>query len=69
MKIILYPPSLSRYGKFRKTAKFESLKLIDCKENNSYVDQDTTGIVIDGATVVQMISPSTAKTFGEYSKN
>ena len=66
MKIILYPPSLSCYGKFRQTAKFKSLKLIDCKENNSYVDQ---GIVIDGAAVVQMISPSTAKTFGEYSKN
>lgn len=60
------PPALSESGKLHLGTKSDLLR---CLENHSETRSDAptvTAKVLDGAVVVQMLKPGTAKTFEEY---
>ena len=61
-----YPPSISEYGKLRKTNKADFLRCLDKFVNALLTCPIANGKVIDGAAAVQMIKPIGVKTFGEY---
>ena len=63
------PPSLSLGGKLRIGTKAD---LLQCLSIEGPVPLDTPvvdALFIDGAAVVQMLSPGTARTFQEYANN
>ena len=63
-----YPPSLSDEGKLRPGNKADLLEpleqLVPSQDTGSH--PTVHAIILDGAAVVNMISPGTAKTFAEY---
>ena len=65
-----YPPSISEYGKLRKSTKADFVGILEsARETREVAPEDVTMKVFDGAAIVQMTRSSTVKTYGEYSKN
>ena len=63
-----YPPSLSEYGKLRKSNKSDFLKCLEDHGGTKIQFPEVAAEVIDGAAAVQMIKPEESKTFGQYCK-
>ena len=64
-----YPPSLSRFGELRSGTKADLLECL--KDTYPTPQEDTPGIdviLIDGAAVINMLNPGTAKTFSDYAE-
>ena len=63
----MFPPSLSDSGKMHQCNKSD---LLICLENLTESQPPTTpnvtSIILDGAVIVRMLKPGTAKTFEEY---
>ena len=60
------PPSLSVGGKLRIGTKADLLRCLPLEENQSSRAPIADVKLLDGAAVVQMLNPKTAKTFQEY---
>ena len=64
------PPSLSEDGKLRlpqkKSEQAECFQ--SCRTSQLKMPEEIDAIVIDGSVVVNMIKPTTEKTFAEYSR-
>ena len=61
-----YPPSLSDHGKLRTNSKSD---LVDCLEDFTTPVPDppaVDAIILDGAAVVHLLDPRTARTFKDY---
>ena len=63
-----HPPSLSEYGKLRKSNKSDFLKCLEDHGGTKIQFPEVTAEIIDGAAAVQMIKPEESKTFGQYCK-
>ena len=62
-----YPPALSDHGKIRKPCLSE--EKTECSKNTVYVSYerpDSHAALIDGAVMVQMNAPKSAKTYRDY---
>lgn len=64
-----FPPALSSYGKLRQTTKSDGIKILTKLHDPAYEEPDVTAIALDGAAIVQMVSPKTSKTMGQYCNN
>ena len=64
-----YPPALSVYGKIRHSAKSDTIKLFVQSGSEGKEELIVSGVVLDGAAIVQMTPACQSKTFGEYSDN
>jgi len=64
-----YPPSLSHAGRLRTGTKSDLLQCFKEMIPPSTEAPEVTCIIFDGAAIVQMLNPGTAKTFGEYAKD
>ena len=64
-----YPPALSVYGKIRHSAKSDTIKLFAQSGSEGKEEPIVSGVVLDGAAIVQMTPACQSKTFGEYSDN
>ena len=64
-----YPPSLSHAGRLRTGTKSDLLQCFKEMIPPSTEAPNVTCIILDGAAIVQMLNPGTAKTFGEYAKD
>ena len=62
------PPSLSEYGKLRKGNKADFLKCIKDHGDTKLECPTVTAKIFDGAALVQMLPPGSAKTFGQYAQ-
>jgi len=61
------PPSLSDRGKLRScTNKADLLRCIESDETDSPAIPVVDAVFLDGAAIVQMLSPGTSKTFQDY---
>ncbi len=60
------PPSLSNAGRLHLGVKSDLLVCLEGLSEAQSVAPSATNAVIDGAAVVQMLKPGTAKTFQEY---
>ena len=65
-----YPPALSQMGKLRSGTKSD---LVNCLEDlvptqMNAPNPSTQVMIIDGAAIVNMLQPGTAKTFSDYEK-
>ena len=61
------PPSLSQYGKLRPTNK----ALLSCLETETTTTTNVPSVdakMFDGAAIVQMLQPKTARTFQDYAE-
>jgi len=63
-----FPPSLSQAGKLRTGTKSDLLQCFEEIAPASTQAPEVTCVILDGAAIVQMLKPGTAKTFGEYAK-
>lgn len=62
------PPSLSQYGKLRPTNK---AALLTCLETDTTTTRNAPSVEVkmfDGAAIVQMLQPKTARTFQDYAE-
>ena len=64
-----YPPALSNLDEMRHNNKSDMLKIFSNKCDTQYEDQGVTAVVLDGAAIVQMIPPTSSKTFKGYCEN
>ena len=64
-----YPPALSVYGKIRDSAKSDTIKLFAQSGSEGKKESTVTGVVLDGAAIVQMTPACQSKTFVEYGDN
>lgn len=63
-----WPPSIADMGELRKGQKADLVKCLEGYVNTLQAQSpEVEVLVIDGAVVVQMLSPGTARTFQEYS--
>ena len=64
-----YPPSLSQFGELHSGTKAD---LLECLQDTYPTPQedipDIDVILLDGAAVINMLKPGTAKTFSEYAE-
>ena len=60
------PPSLSVGGKLRLGTKADLLHCLDLEEKQSVNTPIVDVKLFDGAAIVQILKPGTAKTFQEY---
>ena len=60
------PPSLSVGGEIRSTTKSDLLQCLDLKTQQHLHSPRVDAKLLDGAAVVRMLSPGSAKTFQEY---
>lgn len=60
------PPSISSGGKLRLGTKADLLRCIESKESQSESIPVVNAKFLDGAAIVQMLNPGTAKTFQDY---
>ena len=60
------PPSISNQGRLCSGTKSDILECMKVKKNHVAAARDATVVVIDGAVMVQMVRPTTAKTFHDY---
>ena len=63
-----YPPALSDGGRLYLGSKSD---LLVCLEGHAELQSEAptlTAVVLDGAVIVHMLKPGTAKTFGEYAQ-
>ena len=61
-----YPPSLSVHGSLRLGKKSDLLGCLEDLAETSGVEAETDTIILDGAAIVNMVTPGTAKTFDDY---
>lgn len=65
-----WPPSLSQNGQLRGGQKADLVKCLTSttilNENPAVTQPDVQAIILDGAVIVQMLLPKTARTFEEY---
>ncbi len=60
--------SIYQYGKLRKGTKADFLACIEGKDNIAEENEVSMSVkIIDGAAMAQMLKPTHAKTFGDYS--
>ena len=64
-----YPPSLSIYGDIRSTDKSDTIKILENLVESCSTKPKFTAEILDGAAVVQAITPKVSPTFGRYCKN
>jgi len=67
-----YPPSLSQHGKLRIGSKSDLLSCLTHLNSSDLPDLAALAVdayVLDGAVIVQMLSPGTSKTFADYRDN
>jgi len=64
-----YPPSFSQEGKLRTGTKNDLLQCLEEMISPSTQAPEVTCVILDGAAIVQMLNPGTAKTCGEYTKD
>ena len=62
------PPSLSQAGKLRAGTKSDLLQCLEEMIPPNSQAPEVTCVILDGAAIVQMLNPGTAKTFGEYAE-
>ena len=60
------PPSLSLEGKIRPSAKSDLLHCLELCEKQLLQAPKVDAIILDGAAVVHMLHPGTARTFQDY---
>jgi len=69
----LFPPSISSFGKLRKAInKSDLLPCLELSVKSAFpVEKDplVSSIVLDGSSVIHMLSPGVTKTFSEYCNN
>ena len=64
-----YPPSLSKFGELRSRTKADLLWCFkDTYPPPTYAIPDVEVILLDGAAVINILKPGSAKTFSEYSE-
>ena len=59
-----WPPSLAKLGQLRDGQKADLLKCLP--ESPSLGKPEADAVILDGSVIVQMIKPTTARTFDEY---
>ena len=64
-----WPPSLAQAGRMREGKKSDLVKCMEKVSRATEVSPQVDATIIDGAVVVQMMSPGTARTFQEYAAN
>ena len=62
------PPALSDGGSIRLGVKSDLLSCLETLSEPTSVVPPTSCIVLDGAVIIQMLKPATAKTFSEYAQ-
>lgn len=62
-----WPPSLSELGQLRGGVKADLLKCLPYTTPQSPAQPAVDAVILDGAVIVQMLEPRTARTFDEYS--
>ena len=62
------PPALSDGGSIRLGLKSDLLSCLETLSEPTSVVPPTSCIVLDGAVIIQMLKPATAKTFSEYAQ-
>ena len=63
-----WPPLLSQHGQLRQGNKAELVQCLQGTTEASAESPQVDGKVFDGAVVVQMLHPKTARTFQEYTQ-
>ena len=63
-----YPPSLCQAGKLQTGTKSDILQCFEEMISPTTQAPEVTCVILDGAAIVQMLHPGTAKTFGKYAK-
>ena len=61
-----WPPSLSELGQLRRGVKADLIKLLPNATSQSPTQPKVDVVILDGAVIVQMLEPRTARTFNEY---
>ena len=61
-----YPPALSVYGKIRHSTKSDCVKVLTKYGEVCCEEPLVTGLILDGAAIVQMTPAGESKKFGEY---
>lgn len=64
-----FPPSLACNGKMRSTTKASLLECLEPLLQTTDMVPDIPVMILDGAVVVNMLTPGTARTFGSYSED
>ena len=65
-----FPPSLSSYGQLRQGKKSDLLGCLEsCTLSNSTSKPSTDVSIIDGPVLVNILKPTSCKTFGDYASN
>ena len=66
----VYPPALSMYGKLRQTTKSDILKIFD-KQTITEIERPSqiSAVLLDGAAIVNIVSPLQSKNFKGYTDN
>ena len=59
-----WPPSLAKLGQLRDGQKADLLKCLP--ESPSVAKPEADAVILDGAVIVQMLKPTTVRTFDEY---
>ena len=62
------PPALSDGGRLYLGSKSDLLVCLECHAEPQSEAPTVTAVVLDGAVIVQMLKPGTAKTFEEYAQ-
>ena len=61
-----WPPSLALQDQMRSGSKADLLAQLEARLSPCTTPPETTALIMDGAMIVQMLSPGTATTFQEY---
>ncbi|KAG1674646.1 Pinin [Nymphon striatum] len=64
-----YPPSISDGGRLRQGTKADLIQCFDKLHETQLNEPKVSAVIVDGAAVVQILKPGTAKTFQDYSQN
>ncbi|KAG1665347.1 AP-4 complex subunit mu-1 [Nymphon striatum] len=64
-----YPPSISDGGRLRQGTKADLIQCFDKLHETQLNEPKVSAVIVDGAAVVQILKPGTAKTFQDYSHN
>lgn len=64
-----WPPSLSKAGDMRSGNKADLLSELESLAQPAEARPQVTALILDGAVIVQMLSPGTSQTFDDYVKN
>lgn len=62
------PPSIAYGGRLRQTSKSDLLRCFENLHKTRTDESEVSVVILDGAAMVQILKPKTAKTFQEYSE-